>query len=89
MKSEMDSIHENQVWNLVPLPEGIVSISCKWIYKRKHGPEGKVEIFKARLIAKGYTQKSGIDYEETFSPAAMLKSIGILLAIAVHYDYEI
>ena len=89
MKSEIDSMHENQVWDLVPLPEGIVPIDCKWIYKRKRGPDGKVETFKARLVAKGYTQKTGIDYEETFSLITMLKSIRILLAIAAYYDYEI
>ena len=53
------------------------------------GIDGKVETFKARLMAKGYTQKEGIDYDETFSPVAMLKSIRILLSIATHYDYEI
>ena len=51
--------------------------------------EGKVVTYKARLVAKGYHQKQGVDYDETFSPIAMLKSIRILLAIASHYDYEI
>ena len=49
----------------------------------------KVETFKARLVAKEYTKKEGIDYDETFSPVAMLKSIRILLSIAAHFDYEI
>ena len=64
---------------------------CMWcyLYKRKRGIDGKVETFKVRLVAKRYTQKEGIDYEETFSPVAMLKSIRILLSIATHYDYEI
>ena len=53
------------------------------------GIDGKVETFKARLMAKGYTQKEGIDYDETFSPVAMLKSIRILLSIVAHFDYEI
>ena len=48
-----------------------------------------METFKARLVAKGFRQRQGIDYEETFSPVAMLKSIQILLAIAAHYDYEV
>ena len=46
-------------------------------------------LFRSRLVVKRYTQKEGIDYEETFSPVAMLKSIRILLSIAAHYDYEI
>ncbi|MDF3573139.1 reverse transcriptase domain-containing protein, partial [Enterobacter cloacae] len=89
MESEMDSMYSNQVWTLVNPPEGIVPIGCKWIYKRKIGSDGKVETYKARLVAKGYNQKQGVDYEDTFSPVALLKSIRILLAIAAHYDYEI
>ena len=49
----------------------------------------KVETYKARLVAKGYRQRYGIDYDETFSPVAMLKSIRIMLALAAHFDYEI
>ena len=81
--SEMESMYSNQVWDLVE------PIGCKWIYKRKRGVDGKVETFKARLIVKGYTWREGIDYEETFSPVAMLKSIRILLSIAAHFNYEI
>ena len=55
MNSKIDSMHQNQVWDLVELPEGIVPIGCKWVYKRKLGPDGKVETFKARLVAKDYT----------------------------------
>ena len=71
------------------LPVNIKPIGCKWVYKRKRGPDGRVETLKALLVAKGYTQKEGIDYEETFVPVAMLKSIQILLSIAAHLDYEI
>ena len=88
MKSEIDSMHSNQVWSLVDPPEGIVPIGCKWIYKRKIGADGKVETFKARLV-KGYSQHEGIGYHDTFSPVAMLKSIRTLLAIAAYHDYEI
>ncbi|XP_077217880.1 uncharacterized protein LOC143852382 [Tasmannia lanceolata] len=89
MKSEMDSIYSNKVWTLVDPPEGIKPIGCKWIFKRKKAPDGKVETHKARLVANGYSQKAGIDYDETFSQVAMLKSITILLAISTHHDYEI
>ena len=57
--------------------------------QEKERDRWKVETFKARLVVKGYTQKEGIDYEETFLLVAMLKSIRILLSIAAHYDYEI
>ena len=57
--------------------------------QKKKGIDGKVVTFKARLVEKGYTQKGGVEYEETFSPVAMLKSIRILLSIAACLDYEI
>ena len=82
-------MHSNQVWTLVDPPEGIVPIRCKWIFKRKIGADGNVETFKARLIVKGYSQHEGIDYQDTFSPVAMLKSIRILLAVGAYFDYEI
>ena len=89
MKFELDSMYSNQVWDLVKAPNGIKPVGCKWVYKRKRRIDRKVETFKERLVTKGYTQKEGIDYEETFSLVAMLKFIIILLSIAVHYDYEI
>ena len=89
MNQEMESMYSNSVWELVDLPEGFRPIGNKWIYKRKKGADGKVETFKARFVAKGYTQKEGVDYEETFSPVAMLKSIRIFLSMAASLDYEI
>ncbi|PKI58225.1 hypothetical protein CRG98_021396 [Punica granatum] len=89
MKSEMDSMSKNQVWDLVDPPEGIAPIGNKWIFTRKIGADGKVETYKVRLVAKGYRQKQGVDYEETFSLVAMLKSIRIMLAVATHYDYDV
>ena len=89
MKSKMESMYENQVWNLVDPPEGVKPIECKWIFKRKTDADGNVTIHKARLVAKGFRQVQGVDYDETFSPVAMLKSVRILLAIAAYFDYEI
>ncbi|KAH9769014.1 hypothetical protein KPL71_011831 [Citrus sinensis] len=89
MNQEIESMYSNKVWELVEAPNGVKPIGCKWIYKRKRGVDGRVETFKARLVAERFTQKEGIDYEETFSPIAMLKSIRILLSIAAVLDYEI
>ena len=89
MKSELESMYSNNVWTLMDLPQGVKPIGCKWVYKRKKGVDGKVETYKARLLAKGYSQKLGFDYEETFSPMTMIKSIRILLPITVYYDNEI
>ena len=66
MKLKIESIYSNLVWELVDLLEGFKPIGCKWIYKRKRGADGKVETFKARLVKKGFTQKEGEDYEDTF-----------------------
>ena len=82
MKSEMGSMHDNQVWTLVDLPEGRKAVENKWIFKKKTDADGNITVYKARLVAKGFRQIQGVDYDETFSPVAMLKSIRILLAIA-------
>ena len=81
MKSELDSMYSNQVWDIVKALNSIKPVGCKWVYKTKRGVNGKVATFKARLVAKGYTQKEGIDYDKTFSPIAMLKSIRILFSL--------
>ncbi|KAK8557572.1 hypothetical protein V6N12_009801 [Hibiscus sabdariffa] len=89
MRSEMDSMSENQVWTLVEPPEGIKPIGCKWVFKKKTDMDGNVQTYKGRLVAKGFRQIHGVDYDETFSPVAMFKSIRILLAVAAFHDYEI
>ena len=89
MKSEIQSMYDNQVWTLIDPPEGTKTIGCKWVFKKKTDMDGKVHTYKARLVAKGFKQTHGIDYDETFSPVAMLKSIRILIAIAAYHDYEI
>ncbi|GKC40983.1 retrotransposon protein, putative, ty1-copia subclass [Tanacetum coccineum] len=89
MKSEIQSMYDNQVWNLVDTTPGLKTVGCKWIFKKKTNMDGKVHTYKARLVAKGYTQTYGIDYEETFSPIAKIKSIRIMLAIVAFHDYEI
>ena len=53
MKSELDSMYSNQVWDLVEVPNCIKPVGCKWVYKRKRGIDGKVGTFKVRLVAKG------------------------------------
>ena len=89
MKSEIQSMYDNKVWTLVDLPEDRKAVENKWIFKKKTDADGNVTVYKARLVAKGFRQVEGIDYDETFSPVAMLKSIRILLAIAAYFDYEI
>ena len=89
MRSELKSMDENQVWDLVDPPHGVTGIGCKWVFKKKTDVDGNVQIHKAQLVAKGYGQVHGIDYDETYSLVAMLKSVRIVLAIAAYFDYEI
>ena len=89
MRSELKSVDKNQVWNLVGLQNGARPIECKWVFKKKIDMDGNVSIYKARLVAKGFRLVHGVDYDETFSPIAMLKSVRIMLAIAAYFDYEI
>jgi hypothetical protein len=89
MESKIGSMHDNQVWKLVDPIDGVRHISCKWVFKKKMDKDGNVHIYNARLVAKGFKQIHGIDYDETFSPAAMLKYVRILLTIAAYFNYEI
>src|SRR3954469_15792040 len=82
-------IHANQVWTLVDPPSDRKAVECKWIFKKKTDVDGNVTVYKARLVAEGFRQIQGVDYDETFSPVAKLKSVRIMLAIAAYYDYEI
>ena len=81
--SEYKSLIENNTWELTELPVGRKLIGSKWIFRVKYDNDGTVERFKGRLVAKGFTQEYGIDYDETFSPVVRFSSITTLLAYAV------
>ncbi|GJT05679.1 retrotransposon protein, putative, ty1-copia subclass [Tanacetum coccineum] len=89
MNVEMQSMKDNEVWELVKLPPVVKTVGHKWLFKKKTDMDGAVHTYKARLVAKGFTQTIGIDYEETFSPVADIRAIRILIAIAGFYGYEI
>nr|GFC01176.1 hypothetical protein [Tanacetum cinerariifolium] len=89
MNVEIKSMKYNEVWVLVELPSNGKTVGSKWLFKKKTDMDGNVHIYKARIVAKCYTQTPGIDYEETFSPVADIRAIRILIAIVAYYDYEI
>nr|KYP41104.1 Retrovirus-related Pol polyprotein from transposon TNT 1-94 [Cajanus cajan] len=89
MRDEMKSMQDNNVWDLVKLAEGVEPIGCKWIFKTKKDSKGNIKRYKARLFAKGFTQKEGIDYKETFSLVSLKDSFRIIMALVAHYDLEL
>ena len=76
------SLLKTGTWDLVDLPAGKSAIGCKWVYKIKTRSDGTVDHYKAHLVAKGFTQEYGIDYEETFAPVARLSSVHTLIAVS-------
>ncbi|GJT26428.1 putative RNA-directed DNA polymerase [Tanacetum coccineum] len=81
IEDELNSMSKNNVWELAELPKGAKPVGCKWVYKTKLEPNGNVERYKGRLVAKGYTQKEGIDYKETFSFVSRKDSLRIVMAL--------
>lgn len=86
MKEEMDSLKENDTFELTTLPEGRKIVGGRWVYALKENAE-RGKIFKARYVAKGYNQTEGIDYHETFAPTANLTSVRALMPIPAQKDF--
>ncbi|KAL0320216.1 UNVERIFIED_CONTAM: Retrovirus-related Pol polyprotein from transposon TNT 1-94 [Sesamum radiatum] len=78
MEEEIHSVEKNDTWELATLPSDHKTIGVKWVYKIKRNAKGEVERYKTRLVAKGYKQKHGVDYEEVFAPVARLETIRLL-----------
>ena len=89
MDEEMAALDKNEAWDLVELSTRRKPIANKWVFKKKLNAEGKVEKYKAQLVAKGYSQVEGIDFGEIFSHVAKLTSIIFMLFVAAAFDFEV
>lgn len=84
----MEAHRKNETWSIVPRVPGGRTIDSKWVFKAIQDPGGGIRRFKARLCARGFKQKEGEDYHETFSPVVRYDSLRVLLAIVTKKDYE-
>jgi hypothetical protein len=89
MDEELDQIEKTNTWELVPRPKDKNVIDTKWVYKNKLNEDAKFTRNKDRLVCKGYAQVEGIDFEETFSPVAIMEAIRLLLAYACSKNIKV
>ena len=89
MKDEISFMQSNGVLDLVELPNGVKAIGCKWVFKIKKNSLGNIERYKTRLIAKGFTQKEGINYKETCYPVSKKDFFHIIMTLVAHFDLEL
>ena len=78
-----------KIWSLVPLPANKNVVTCKWVYKLKRNVDGSIARYKIRLVAQGYLQQHGFDFDETFSPVVKPATVKLLLALAVNNGWEL
>lgn len=88
MAEELQSFSDNAVWEVVHAPENVSVVQCKWVLKKKFDHENKVR-YRARLVAKGFTQKAGVDYLDTFSPVIRHSTLRLLLAMSVQMNMNV
>jgi hypothetical protein len=89
MTEEYQSIIKNDVWEIVPRPNSKDVVSSRWLFKIKHAADGSIDKYKARFVAHGFSQKEGIDYEETFAPIARYTSIRTIIALAAKMKWRL
>jgi hypothetical protein len=85
---QIDVHHSNGTWESVPLPAGHCAIGCHWVFKVERNADGSVECYKAHLVTEGYSQRPGVDFDETFAPTAKWAAPWAILAICALEDWK-
>ena len=89
VRNELNSLMKARTWRFVKKPAAANLVGCKWIFKIKRDKDGNINRFKARLVARGFTQVYGVHYAETYAPVARYSSIRLIIALAAHYNWEL
>lgn len=89
LQEELGALQANDVYEEVPIPDGVKPITSKPVMRIKYDADGRLERYKLRIVARGFVQREGIDYEETFAPVANLESVRVICALAAKYNLEL
>ncbi|CAM8885096.1 unnamed protein product [Rhodiola kirilowii] len=89
MEDEIQALESNNTWQVIPLPHGKNAVSSKWIFRVKRHSDGSIERYKARLVARGFSQEEGLDYNETFAPVVKMTTVRTVLALAASKQWPL
>jgi hypothetical protein len=89
MADELSALDHTYTWNIVPLPSHAVPITCKWVFKVKTKFDSSIERYKARLVARGFLQAQGRDFDETFAPATHMTTVRTLIVVAASFSWTL
>ena len=88
MDDEMDTLRKMNTWHITSLPKDRKPISCRWVYALKKNASGEIVKYKARLVARGFSQEYGTEYKETFAPVIRLDALRVILALAAIHGWD-
>ena len=89
MQAEISALHKNFTWELVPKPKDADLVTCKWVFKLKKKADGTIDRYKARLVARDFSQQYGLDYEETFNPVAKMVTVRTIISLAAYKGWKL